>query len=52
MLQSKEQPTVSCQRTTLTFLQVLEQFEQKAAPSLCPMETAAYIISYNNDNDS
>ncbi|KRF82741.1 alpha-mannosidase 2 isoform X2 [Drosophila virilis] len=54
ILQNEEEPTLTdrCQRTTLTFLQDLEQFEPKLAPLLCPMETAAYIISHNVGNDS
>ncbi|EDV93140.1 alpha-mannosidase 2 [Drosophila grimshawi] len=41
-----------CQRSTLTFLQILEQIEPKVAPQLCPMESAAYIISYSTDNEN
>ncbi|XP_034662495.1 alpha-mannosidase 2 [Drosophila subobscura] len=35
-----------CERTTLTFLQILEHFDPLIAPPLCPMETEAYVTSH------
>ncbi|KAM8703993.1 hypothetical protein ACLKA7_008595 [Drosophila subpalustris] len=52
VLQNEDQPTVNCQRCTLTFLHILEQLEPKTTPSPCPMETEAYIISYSAKNHS
>ncbi|XP_017089304.2 alpha-mannosidase 2 [Drosophila bipectinata] len=40
--------TARCERTTLTFLQTLEQLEPIAAPEVCPMETVALVSSHTS----
>ncbi|XP_062125237.1 alpha-mannosidase 2 isoform X1 [Drosophila sulfurigaster albostrigata] len=52
LLQNSDDPSVSCHRSTLTFLQILENLEHKVAPVPCPMETNAYIISFSAKNHS
>ncbi|KAH8276718.1 hypothetical protein KR044_004625 [Drosophila immigrans] len=52
LLQNIDEPSVSCHGSTLTFLQRLEHLEQKVAPVPCPMETKAYIISFNAKSHS
>ncbi|XP_030376251.1 alpha-mannosidase 2 isoform X2 [Scaptodrosophila lebanonensis] len=46
LLETGDQRIISCDRSTLTFLQKLQQYEPKKAPALCPMETAAYVVTY------